>query len=58
MDDIKLRSEIDDKYKWDLSKLENILNDNAFEKINNLTDKLLELKGKITLNSDNLFNAI
>ncbi len=58
--EIKLRKEVDDKYKWDLSKLSNICEgkNNIFEETKKLTKDLIKYKGKISLSSKNLYEAL
>ena len=54
----KLRSEIDDKYKWDLTKMykdeKSFLND--CDKLINLIDKVKNFKGIITKDANTLLN--
>lgn len=56
----KLRSEIDDKYKWDLTRL--YKNDEEFysdmNKANELLKKVTEFKGKITKDSKSLYEYL
>ena len=53
----KLRSEIEDKYKWDLTRL--YKNDEEFysdmNKANELLKKVTEFKGKITKDAKSLY---
>ena len=54
----KLRCEVDDIYKWDLTSLyknENEFND-AINKLNELNDKLVNFKDQIVISSKNLLN--
>lgn len=53
----KLRSEIENKYKWDLTKVfkEKSEYQNACALVKNLTNKIVGMKGSITASSDNLF---
>lgn len=56
----KLRSEIDDKYKWDLSRI--FIDDqeatNAIERIKQIQSELLSYKGKIMRSGDNLYSFL
>lgn len=58
--EIKLRNEIEDKYKWDLSKLSDICEgkNDLLKETRELTNKLKEYKGKISKSSDNLYNSL
>lgn len=54
----KLRCEVEDIYKWDLTSLyknENEFND-AINKLNELNDKLVNFKDQIVISSKNLLN--
>ena len=57
---VPLRSEIDDKYKWDLTKV--YPSDQAWEedlkKVKELSPKFAEYKGKLLSSSETLLNAI
>lgn len=54
------RSTVDSKYKWDVNTLykDNKSLKNDYNKINLLTNNIVELKGKITLSYENFFNYI
>lgn len=58
--EIKLRKDIDQKYKWDLSKLSNICEgrNDIFKETKELTTKLKKFKGKLLSSSDNLYEAL
>ena len=57
---VPLRSEIDDKYKWDLTKV--YPSDEAWEedlkKVKDLSPKFADYKGKLLSSSETLLNAI
>ena len=60
MEKQKLRSEIDNKYKWDLESIyssEDEFNKDK-EKVMNLINKIQEFKGTITSTSENLLNYL
>jgi len=58
--EIKKRSEIEDKYKWDLSKLTTICEgkNDIFSETKELTEKLKSYKGNICDSSKNLFDSL
>jgi len=60
MEKQKLRSEIDDKYKWDLSSI--FKNDDEFlEELNKLTDEIKEVEKYSSIimdNAENLYNCL
>lgn len=58
MEKTKKRSEIEDKYKWDLEKTyKNIIEvDFDINKYNNIVDKMVEFKGKILITSQSLYD--
>ena len=55
----KQRKEINDKYKWDLSKIYSSLDDvnKDIEVLNDKVESYLKYKGNITSSSESLFNA-
>lgn len=55
----KQRKEINDKYKWDLSKIYSNLDEvnKDIEVLNDKVESYLKYKGNITLSSESLFNA-
>ena len=56
----KLRSEIEDKYKWDLESIykDNNEFDSDKDKVLNLINKIESFKGNITSSSDNLLKFL
>lgn len=58
MEKLKDRSTIDNKFKWDLTKLFNNVDEfqKSYDEINFLVKKVASYKGKIMLNSDNLYS--
>lgn len=60
MEKEKLRSEIDDKYKWDLTRIFKDDNEafNNIEKLKKLQSELLNYKGKIAKSSDHLYKFL
>lgn len=58
--EIKNRCDIDERYKWDLSKLTDICEgrNDIFAETKNLTEKLKGYKGKVGNSSKNLFDAL
>lgn len=54
----KLRSEIEDKYKWDLTRMYKSDDDfySDLKKADELLNKIINYKGKITKNAENLYN--
>lgn len=58
--EIKHREQIEEKYKWDLSKLTNICEGekDLFKETEKLSDELLSCKDKLQNSKDNLYNAL
>jgi oligoendopeptidase F len=56
----KKRSEIDNKYKWDLEKMYKTINDwhKDLDKLQALTDELVKMKGSLTKNSNVLYEGV